>query len=127
MTNQAFRIPRHGDAGVAFLGVELKDAWLVLGGVFCGLFAGSIFQMGTTGYLGFPIGGYMLNRLYIEWQNNNLPGVFRCRLFSRGLAGYSPTIRAQKIIYVGDAVVLNPASSRLIDAVIVQKRVKNGN
>lgn len=109
MSNQAFRIPRRGDAGVAFLGVELKDAWLVLGGVFCGLFAGSVFQMGTAGYIGFPIGGYMLNRVYIEWQNNNLPGVFRCRLFSRGITGYSPTIRAQNVVYTGDAVVINPA------------------
>jgi hypothetical protein len=123
MSNQ-FRIPRRGDAGVAFLGVELKDAWLVLGGIFGGLFAGSAGGMGTAGYFGFPVAGYMLNRIYIDWQSNNLPGAFRCRLFSRGIpgAGYSPTIKTQKVVYVGDAVVINPASSSVIDDVLQHRK-----
>lgn len=87
MINETFRIPRRGNAGVAFLGVEIKDAVIVIGSVFAGLLCGSAFDMGNVGYLGMPIGGYFVNRLYIDWQTKTLPGAFRNFLFSKGLWG----------------------------------------
>ncbi len=115
MTNESFRIPRRGNAGVAFLGVEIKDAVIVIGSVFAGLLCGSAFDMGNVGYLGMPIGGYFVNRLYIDWQAKTLPGAFRNFLFSKGLWGYTDSVRSQKTIFVGDGVGINTASGAVLD------------
>lgn len=129
MINQSFRIPKRGDAGVAFLGVELQDAVIVIGSVFVGLFCGSVLEMGNVGFLGIPIAGYAVNRVYIDWQSRTLPGAFRNFLFSVGLSGYSDALKNQKTIFVGDNQIINPAASQVVDE-FVKKAIRspaNGN
>jgi hypothetical protein len=115
MINRSFRIPKRGDAGVAFLGVEIQDAIIVIGSVFVGLFCGSALDMGNVGYLGIPIAGYAVNRLYIDWQSKTLPGAFRNFLFSLGFAGYSESLKSQKTVFIGDNQIINPAASQVVD------------
>lgn len=115
MTNHSFRIPKRGDAGVAFLGVELQDAVIVIGSVFAGLFCGSALDMGNVGFLGMPFAGYVVNRAYIDWQSRTLPGAFRNFLFSVGLSGYSDSLKTQKAVFIGDNQIINPAASQVVD------------
>jgi hypothetical protein len=115
MINHSFRIPKRGDARVAFLGVELQDAVIVIGSVFVGIFCGSALDMGNVGFLGIPIAGYAVNRVYIDWQSRTLPGAFRNFLFSVGLSGYSDALRSQKTIFIGDNQIINPAASQVVD------------
>lgn len=129
MTNQALRIPKRGDAGVAFLGVELKDTAIVICSLFVGLFCGSALDMGNAGYLGIPIGGYAVNRLYIDWQSKNLPGALRNFLFRVGLSGYSDSLKSQKTVFIGNNQIINPAASRVVDqfTTIAKRSHVNGN
>lgn len=129
MINQSYRIPKRGDAGVAFLGVEMQDAIIVIGSVFVGLFCGSALGMGNVGYLGIPIAGYAVNRVYIDWQSRTLPGAFRNFLFSIGLSGYSDALKSQKTIFIGDNQIINPAATQVVD-VFTEKATRssaNGN
>jgi len=126
VSNEEHAIPRHGNAGVAFLGVEFGDAFIVIGSVFAGLFVGSL--IGVPGYLGVPMGGYFLNKLYVDWRSKSLPGQFRQRLFELGLAGYGRHFRAAEVVLVGDATVINPGSSGLLDELSRRARVaKDGS
>ncbi len=101
MSEQAY-IPKRAGAGVAFLGVELKDAVIVICSVFIGIFAGSVLQAGNFGYIGIPLLGYFCNRLFIEWQSRYPRGIVKRALFRVGLSGYSKTLSSQKVVFVGD-------------------------
>lgn len=129
MSDQEVSIPKRGNAKVAFLGVELKDAGLLIGSLFAGLICGSAFDMGNFGYVGIPAIGYFSNRLYIEWKSKSLPGAFRAFLFSLGLWGYSDALKSQKTLFVGDSDVINPASGRYLDQIIAEakKETRNGS
>jgi hypothetical protein len=106
VSNEEFEIPRHGNAGVAFLGVELKDATIVIVSVFVGIVVG--WQTGPLGYLGVPAAGFFLNKVYIDWRKNTLPGQARLQLFKAGLAGYGRGFKAADVLFVGDAAVIYP-------------------
>ena len=122
MSNLSYRIPRHADAGVAVLGVELRDAWLLIISVFLGLIAGGLMKLGWIAFVGIPAGGYFINRGFIEWKSQYLPGFVRTHLFSRGLSGYSAGMSDQQVVYVGDAVAVNPGSAQFLDALIEKTR-----
>ena len=100
-------IPRYGNAGVAFLGVEVKDTYVLIASVFLGLIAGS--RWGMPAYLGIPAGGYFLTRLYLDWKSGQLPGSFLAFLFTKGFAGYSQGLKDRNVIYHGDAEIMNKA------------------
>jgi hypothetical protein len=106
VSNEEFEIPRHGNAGVAFIGVELKDATIVIVSVFVGIVVG--WQTGPLGYLGVPAAGFFLNKVYIDWRKNTLPGQTRLQLFKAGLAGYGRGFKSADVLFVGDAAVLYP-------------------
>ena len=56
MSSEVFEIPRHGAAGVAFLGAEFKDAVILLASVPLGLVLGHLF--GVLFYVVVPwLGG----------------------------------------------------------------------
>lgn len=99
------RVTRHGGAGVAFLGVEVKDTYLLIASVFAGLIAGS--KYGLPAYFGFPGLGYFLTRLYLDWKSGHLPGMERAWAYSVGIWGYSTGLDSRKTIYFGDAVATN--------------------
>lgn len=115
MANEAFSIPRHGAAGVAFLGVELKDTVILIASVFIGIAVGAI--AGFGGYIGVPVLGYFANKAYIDWKSARLPGYLRAFLFTQGLAGYSSAFNQLDTLYIGDAVVINPGSATMLDAI----------
>ena len=112
------RVPRRGGSGVAFMGVEFKDAIILLASIFIGLFCGSALGMGNTGYVGIPVAGYFANRLYVEWQRKTSPGALRNFLFSKGILGYTPTLRKQETLFVGDSTAINKDSKKWIDEII---------
>lgn len=112
MSNESFRIPKHGGAESAFLGVEFKDTYILIVSVFVALFAGKAW--GTGAYLGIPFVGYHVNRKYLEWRNTRLPGFFHAFLFSWSLAKYSKGFKTQCMVYVGDATIINPGTKRLL-------------
>jgi hypothetical protein len=105
-TEGEFEIPRYARAGVAFLGVELQDAAILIGSVFVGLAVGSV--LGGMYYIVVPIGGYALNRVYLDWRTNALPGELRAKLYAAGIWGYSRAFPTRDTVYIGDAVVINP-------------------
>ena len=115
MSSEEFEIPRNGNAGVAFLGVELSDTWILIVSVFLGLGAGSIGQLGVLGYLGFPLGGYVLNKLYVDWRSKTVPGQVRNYLFRMGLMGYTKALKGGDVVFVGDSRVINPDSQALVE------------
>ena len=102
-----YRIPRHADAGVAFLGVELNDALILIGSVFVGLAAGT--QFGAPAYIGVPVLGFLLNKSFLVWRSKSLPGQFRVTLFRIGLVGYARSFKGGDVVFVGDGTVINPA------------------
>lgn len=121
------RIPKRAGSNVAFLGVELKDATIVICSVFLGLFCGSALDWGNIGYICMPVGGYFINRAYVDWQSRTLPGAVRKFFFSHGLAGYSPALDSQKTVYVGDSKVANLAATKQLDNLIAAaKRSQSG-
>lgn len=99
-------IPRYGNAGVAFLGVEVKDTYFLLVCVFIGIIGGA--RWGAPVYIGVPAAGYFLTKIYLDWTSDNLPGSFSALLYRLGLYGYSHGLRAKNVIYHGDAVAMNP-------------------
>lgn len=115
MSSEGFEIPRHGKAGVAFLGVELSDAWILILSVFIGLGAGSLLQLGVKAYVGIPIGGYILNKLFVDWRSKSVPGELRNYLFRTGLMGYTNAFKGGNVVFEGDSKVINPDSQALID------------
>lgn len=116
------RIPRRAGASVAFLGVELSDAMILLVSVFAGLFCGSFLQWGNYGYILMPVGGFFLNRMYIDWQSRTLPGAARKFFYSLGVKGYSPTLDSQKNVYVGDGRIANLGSSQHLNELIEKSK-----
>lgn len=115
MSNDVFSIPRHGGAGVGFLGVELKDTGILIASVFLGIVVGA--SAGYGGYIGIPVAGYFVNKIYLDWKNASLPGYFRLSLFVMGIYGYSPAFKQKNTLYVGDAVVINPGSTAMLDTI----------
>lgn len=112
MSNETFHIPKHGGAGPSFLGVEFKDTYIVLLSVFIAIPAGKLF--GVMAYMGIPFAGYHINKQYMEWKGNNLPGFFRAFLFRAGLKGYSKGFKSQKVVFIGDGAVISPGNRRLL-------------
>lgn len=115
MSNDVFKIPRHGRAGVAFLGVQLKDAVILISSVFIGLIVGKF--IGFSGYVGIPVLGYFANKTYLDWKSARLPGYLRLFLFAHGIAGYSSAFKQRNTIYIGDGVVINPGSAAMLDVI----------
>lgn len=122
---KSFRIPRRGGSGVAFLGVELKDATILLASLFLGLFCGSTFEMGNTAYLGFPVGGYFVNRLYVDWHSKSAPGALRNFLFSKGIWGYTSAFKKQKTLFIGDGTGINKQTKKWLDG--LYEKCKQGS
>lgn len=107
-------IPRFASAGVAFLGVELNDALILICSVFVGLATGT--QFGPVAYIGVPVAGFFLNKLFIDWRSKSLPGQTRVYLFQIGLVGYAGGFKGGDVVFVGDGVVINPDPDLLEDA-----------
>jgi len=122
MSHQTYLIPRHANAGVAFLGVEFKDTWLLIASAVVGIIV--LFMQETMIGIGILFGGYCLTRALIEWKLNQLSGSLRAYFFNMGLKAYSSTIRHQKTLYVGDSVALYRGSSSYMNAVM--KKVRGG-
>jgi hypothetical protein len=98
-------IPRYGNAGVAFLGVEIGDTYLLIASVFLGLILGA--RGGMSFYVGLPVGGYFLTKLYLDWKSGQLPGSFTALMYTKGLTGYSSALKAKNVIYHGDSIAIN--------------------
>ena len=113
MSNDIVKIPRHGKAGVAFLGVELNDAFILIASIFIALLAGG--SLGTGAYIGIPVAGFFLNRLYVDWRSNALPGQFQATLFTLGFRGYSRAFKSRDTVFIGDANVINAGASKAVD------------
>lgn len=109
-----FLIPRRGRAGVAFAGVEMADAWILLASFPIALLVGGFFGVGSKAYIGIPVAGFFLNRTLLQWQSQQLPGAVREWFFSTGLAGYSKSLKSQNVVFHGDNTILVPG--RRIDA-----------
>jgi len=104
---QLQEIPRYGGSGVAFLGVEVQDTYLLIVSVFGGLILGS--KWGMPAYLGLPAAGYFLTKLYLDWKSGQLSGSFMTYLFTKGFRGYSSGFKDGNVIYHGDSVIMNKA------------------
>jgi hypothetical protein len=121
-------IPKHAGAGVAFLGVEFNDSLLAIFGVFVGLGLG--LRYGALACIGCAVGGFFLNKAYLDWRDGLPPGYLRARLFRLGLLGYSNSFRAAEVVFIGDSTVINPGTVELIDRVegeIRKAQVRRGN
>ena len=114
MSNRRFHIPKHGGAASAFLGVEFQDTYILIVSVLIAIVAGKLF--GTWAYLVIPFGGYHLNKMYIDWRDDLLPGFVQAWLFRIGFQGYSDAFKSQRTRYVGDAAIINRGSHRLVQA-----------
>jgi hypothetical protein len=112
VVSNSFSIPKYGGADSAFLGVEFKDTYILIVSVFAGLILGKFY--GTSAYIGIPLFGYYANKKYIEWRSSRLPGFVLVWLFRFGLRGYSKAFKSQRVVFVGDATVINPASHNLL-------------
>lgn len=99
-------IPLHGDAKVAFLGVDVQDTYVLIGSVFAGFILGG--KLGLWGYLGIPFVGYFITRAWVDMRSANLPGAIGAKLYRSGLIGYSKSLSSGQIIYVGDNDIINP-------------------
>jgi hypothetical protein len=126
MSNKTFQIPRNGAAGVAFLGVQLVDASLLIASVFLGLLVGA--TVSYVAYVVIPTVGFFLNKVYLDWKSTRLPGYLRNYLYSHGVWGYSDAFDSSKTIFVGDSSVINTGASAFLDAIASQaKKVDHGN
>lgn len=104
-------VPTHARAGTAFMGTELKDAFILIIAVFLSLPAGKIF--GTLGYLALPLGGFYINRIYLEYKRNTLPGQFTAWLYQTGICESLPFLaygnfKGANTEIHGDAKAINP-------------------
>lgn len=111
-----YKVPRNGKAGVAFAGVSLAEASPLLVSFFIGLALGSF--IGWKGYVGAPVLGYFITKAYLEWKKGRLPGHLAVSLYKTGLVPFSKAFDKPKKIFVGNSTVINPASSKLIDAAL---------
>ena len=116
------RIPRRAKAGIAFAGVELKEATPLLGSVFGGLAAGQIW--GWAGYLGVPLAGYIVNRLYLDWKSGRLPGELRVLMYKIGFMSFSKAFDRQQKLFIGNSVVINPMSTETLSAMASKSGVE---
>jgi len=122
---QLQEIPRYGNAGVAFLGVEVTDTFLLIASVFVGLIAGA--KWGMPAYLGIPAGGYFLTKLYLDWKSGQLPGSFRAYLFTKGIGGYSEGLKDRNVVYFGDSIGINKAFAEQEEEMLTPYLEKNKN
>jgi hypothetical protein len=116
--NEEFDIPKHGGAGVAFLGVEFDDSIVTILGVFLGLGLG--IKYGALAAIGMSAGAFMLNKAYLDWREGLPAGHLRSTLFQLGLYGYSCAFRSADVVFMGDGVVINPANAQLVDRMEAQ-------
>ncbi len=112
MSNKTFHIPKHGGAESAFLGVEFQDTYILISSVLIAIVAGKVW--GTWAYLAIPFLGYQLNKKYIDWRDDLLPGFVKAWLFRLGIQGYSDAFKSQRTRFVGDAAIINCGSHRLL-------------
>ena len=124
MSTDGFSIPRHGKAGVAFLGVQLNDAAIFIASIILGVLIGAV--VGWGGYIAVPAAGYFVNKAYLDWKGARLPGYLRAFLFTIGLAGYSDGFKHKDTIYIGDGVVINTGSTAMLDAITSSSKGRNG-
>lgn len=113
--SEEFDIPKHGSAGVAFLGVEFNDSIVTILGVFIGLGLGV--KYGALPCIGCAAGGFIVNKAYLDWRDGLPPGHLRSKLFQLGLLGYSKALKSSDVVFVGDATVINPSSTEEIDRI----------
>ena len=114
MSDEPVRIPKYARSGVAFAGVEIEDAFILLGGVLVGFVAGAFLNLGLKAYIGVPVVCYLANTLYLDWKEQSPAGHLRAVMFRLGILGYSRAFPVAEMVYVGDSNALNPASSDLI-------------
>lgn len=112
MRSDHLEIPRYGGAGVSFLGVEFKDAWLLVGCTVAGLLLGHVHVLL---YFVLPGAGYLLNRAYVEWLSSGPPGRLRSWAYELGLAGYSAGHRSPDVVFIGDARGVFPGWADVLD------------
>lgn len=109
----AQKVPRHGKAGVAFAGVSLAEASPLIASIFIGLMVGSF--IGWMGYVGVPILGYAITKLYLDWKKGRLPGHLSVTLYNTGLIPFSKAFNKKKKVFVGNSTVVNPGTTALVD------------
>lgn len=112
MTEKNLEIPRYGSSGASFLGAEFKDCKVLLLSIPAAIYLGNY---SAWAYLVVPGLGYLLNRQYLEWLANGPPGRFRLWCYELGLRGYSDAHATRHCLFIGDARVINPAASALIE------------
>ena len=125
MSSEEFEVPKYGSAGVAFLGVEMADAWIVIVSVFVGLGVGT--QVGVVAYVGIPVAGFFANKWYVGWRSKALPGQLKTFLFRIGLVGYSKSFKGGDVVFVGDSDVINPDAGELVEHVERARGVQKKN
>lgn len=108
------KIPKRGDAKVAFFGVEIDKAYPFILGSMLGVLTGMNFDLGFIFYLGIPYGGYLFNKAVIQWQDQNLPGAVRTGLFALGLRGINCVFNSKGTVFIGDSQIINKANSKKI-------------
>jgi hypothetical protein len=118
----AEHVPKHGKAGVAFAGAELKDAWLLIGSMFAGLAMGGLF--GWVVYVGLPVLGYLGTKAYIDWKSNRLAGYLTELFYRLGWTGYSTAFNRKKKLFIGDGKVVNPSALQM--GAIVRAEASSG-
>lgn len=112
MTEKDLEIPRYGKSGASFLGAEFKDCMVLLLSLPAAMAAANYT---AWAYVVVPGLGYFLNRQYLEWLANGPPGRLRLWAYELGLWGYSDAHAARNCLFIGDARVINPAASDLIE------------
>ena len=121
MSSEVFEIPRHGAAGVAFLGAEFKDAVILLASVPLGLVLGHLF--GVLFYVLVPWLGFVANKQYVDWLAKSQPGRLRLWLYELGLVGYSPALVCQQLIVQGDARPICRGTAAMLDQIIADRMI----
>jgi len=114
VSDNQVRIPKYARAGVAFAGVEIQDAFIVIGGVLVGFVAGAFLGLGIKAFVGITVLCYLANTWYLDWKEDAPAGHLSAKLFRLGLSGYSRAFPTANMVYVGDSNALNPASHHLI-------------
>jgi hypothetical protein len=112
MTDKNLEIPRYGNSGASFLGAEFKDCLLLLASIPVAMGAAN---WSAWAYVVVPAVGYLLNRQYLEWLASGPPGRLRLWLYELAIVGYSDAHSTRDCLFVGDARVINPAASELIE------------
>jgi hypothetical protein len=113
-------IPRHAGSGISFAGADVKDAWIVISSGVLAIVAGGLLHLGTLAFIGFPVAGYFINRMYVDWKTRALPGQFQATLYRLGLSGYSRGFPTQAMVYVGDSQPGSGDSRRLVSEAIAR-------